>query len=62
MHHVELTDAEAHLISEIFEATAYPGPLQAAIRRVADSCGTLSDVGIAGYENLLESIFDKTKS
>ena len=61
MRNVELTEAEAHLISEVFEATAYPGKLQEAVREVAESCGAMESVGADNYEDLLESIFDKTK-
>ena len=61
MKTIRLTFDEAHLISEVFEATAYPGLQQQAIREVGEACGTLDNMGADDFDALLESIFDKTK-
>jgi hypothetical protein len=58
---VELTNVEAHLISEFFEATAYPGLQKQAIRDVASACGVLEEVGAEGLGEALEAIFQKTR-
>ncbi len=59
---VELTEHEAHLISEVFEATAYPDhPLAAAIREVAHECGVTDSVGTDNLDALFESVWEKTR-
>jgi hypothetical protein len=58
---VQFTDAEAHLISEVFEATAYPGLQQEAIRETGLMCGTLEKMNDDDFDDLLASIFNKTK-
>ena len=59
---VKLTDTEAHLISELFDCTAYPGHLAySVVREVAAECGISNELGTANLDALFTSIFDKTK-
>ncbi len=59
---VELTEHEAHIISEVFEATAYPEhPLTEGIRTVAKDCGIQEAIGTYNLDALFESIWEKTK-
>lgn len=58
---IELTEDEAHLISEFCEATAYVGIERDAIANVAENCGILEKTGTEGLDDMLESIFNKTK-
>ena len=58
---VELTEHEAHLISEVFDTVAYPDhPLYTEICTVAEDCGVTDEVGTDHLMELFESIWKKT--
>ena len=62
MKTVKLTDTEAHLISEVFEGTAYAdSPTRKAVIQVASDCGILAEVGTDDIEKIYQSIWEKTK-
>lgn len=58
---IELTWQEAHFIHELIDAAAYGGPPAELVQEVYRNSGIEADMGKGRLDELLESIFEKTK-